>query len=156
MRPLAKIEGRLGALLEAEAGTEADAAGSPRAFVSELLSLSEEVLERWVASRGERPTLKRREGFRLLALHRQGAKGDPSFHAVRETCREIVYRYNLVSLDPDHAQAARRARIAARVAMHLFLFVTGKMETEKIGKFCCSSRPLHVGDAGGDRSREPI
>ena len=70
MRPLADIEVAI---------AEADADG--------LLRLSEEVIEHWVTARDEVPTSELREGFRLLALHRQGAKGDPSFNACRDTCR---------------------------------------------------------------------
>jgi hypothetical protein len=30
----------------------------------------------------------------------------------------------------------------ALVANHLFLFVSGKMETEQLGVFCCASKPV--------------
>ena len=63
----------------------------------ELLAQAEAVLEEWVKARGEVPTSEASEGFRLLALHRQGARGVPSFNACRETCREIAYRYNLLA-----------------------------------------------------------
>ena len=63
-----------------------------------LLRLAEEVLESWVTARGQTPTVDLREGFRLLALHHQGASGTPSFNACRETCREIAYT-TLLSLD---------------------------------------------------------
>ena len=63
------------------------------AAAENLLRASEEVLEHWVTAKGEIPTLEEREGFRLLALHRQGCKGDPSFNACRETCREVAYHY---------------------------------------------------------------
>jgi hypothetical protein len=82
------------------------------------------------------------EGFRLLGLHRAGAKGDPSFNACRETCRELVYHRNLVRLDPANADTVRRLRLGAMVAKHLSLFVGGKLETAGLGEFCCSSRPL--------------
>ena len=49
------------------------------------------------------------ESFRLLALHRQGARGVPSFNACRETCREIAYHYNLLG--------AKRAATSAPRAM---------------------------------------
>ena len=61
-----------------------------QAAANNLLKASEEVLEHWITARGEIPTDEEREGFRLLALHRQGAKGEPSFNACRETCREVV------------------------------------------------------------------
>ncbi len=112
--------------------------------VTELLAMSETVLEHWILAKGETPTEKEREGFRLLALHRQGAKGEPSFNACRETCRELVYHYNLVKLDPDHADIERRLTLALMIAKHLYLFVTGKMAEAGLGDFCCSSRPLHA------------
>lgn len=113
-----------------------------------LLTLGEEVLEHWVTARGEEPTDAEREGFRLLALHRQGANGNPSFNACRETCRELVYHYNLLTLDrepaPERPGETERLRMMALVANHLFLFVSGKIETRQLGEFCCSSKPLHA------------
>ena len=60
-------------------------------------------------ARADAPTRARVEGFRLLALHRQGAQGDPSFNACRETCRELVYHHNLVRARAGPSRAARRA-----------------------------------------------
>ena len=42
-----------------------------------LLGLAECILERWIEARGDAPTAGTREGFRLLALHRQGAQDAP-------------------------------------------------------------------------------
>lgn len=130
---MADIEARLDTL-EASGPVPADAA--------ELLALGEEVLENWVSGRGDAPTDERREGFRLLALHRQGSRDEPSFNACRETCRELVYHYNLLGLEPDGEDAGRRSRMMLLVARHLHLFVTGKMQVGQLGEFCCSSRPL--------------
>ncbi len=135
MRPLAEIEARIAELGQAPA---------PAVAAAELLALGEEVLCHWIAARGETPTLEKREGFRLLALHRQGAKGEPSFNACRETCRELVYHYNLIVMAPDHPEVRRRLSMAALVANHLLLFVGGKMEVAQLGEFCCSSRPLRA------------
>ena len=130
---VAAIGQRLDALIAAPATVE-DAA--------EMLALGEAILEHWVRARGKEPTHDEREGFRLLALHRQGADKDPSFNACRETCRELAYHYNLLALEPDHPETAQRARMMALVANHLYLFISGKMESEQLGEFCCSSRPL--------------
>lgn len=119
----------------------------PTAAASELLALGEIVLERWIIARGEVPTTETKEGFRLLALHRQGAKGDPSFNACRETARELVYHYNLVSLEPAHPDAAKRVRLAAMVAKHLALFVGGKLEVAGLGDFCCAAKPVRANEA---------
>lgn len=117
----------------------------PQAAAAELLGLSEAVLEKWVEARGDEPTTDTREGFRLLALHRQGAKGEPSFNACRETCREIAYYYNLITLEPGHAEITHRARLMQMVSTHLHLFISGKLEVAGLGDFCCSSKPVRLG-----------
>ena len=114
------------------------------AAAERLLRASEEVLEHWVTARGEEPTLEEREGFRLLALHRQGAKGDPSFNACRETCREIAYHYNLVTLQPGRTDITDRLGMMALVSKHLYLFISGKLQVAGLGEFCCSSRPIRA------------
>jgi hypothetical protein len=135
MRPLEAIEAELGAF-----SVRADGA----AAAAELLAVAEEVLERWVAARGEAPTSAKREGFRLLALHHQGARGVPSFNACRETCREIAYHYNLLRVQPADARAAHRQLMMALLVNHLALFVDGKIRVKGLGEFCCASRPLRV------------
>jgi hypothetical protein len=119
--------------------------GDPEAAAEELLRLGEQVLELWLEARGEVPGTEVREGFRLLAFHRQGARGDPSFNACRETCRELVYHYNLIRLEPAHPDREKRVRLAAMLAKHLALFVSGKMQVAGLGEFCCSAKPLRAG-----------
>ena len=108
----------------------------------ELLRASEEVIEHWIEARGEEPTSDKREGFRLLALHRQGAKGDPSFNACRETCREVVFHYNLVTMQPEHTDITDRLYMMSLVSKHLYLFISGKLQVAGLGEFCCSSKPI--------------
>ena len=137
MRPLADIERRLDGLT----GNQVPGTDFP-ATPAELLALGEEALEHWVLAKGLEPTQETRESSRLLALHRQGAAGDPSFNACRETCRELVYHYNLLTMDPQHEDNPRRLRMMALVANHLRLFLVGKMQVAGLGDFCCSSRPV--------------
>ncbi|WP_343079083.1 hypothetical protein [Ostreiculturibacter nitratireducens] len=106
----------------------------------EFLSMGEAILEAWLEAKGAVPTDATSEGFRLLALHRQAARGNPSFNACRETCREIVYHRNLIHSDPAAPETARRARLGAMVVRHLALFIGGKLESDGLGEFCCSSR----------------
>jgi hypothetical protein len=138
MIPFSETESRIDAL----AG-----AADPCAAVTDLLAVGEDILSHWIVARGETPTDATREGFRLLALHRQGARGEPSFNACRETCRELVYHYNLIAMEPAHPDTARRLRLAGMVAKHLYLFVSGKMEVAGLGEFCCSSRPIQAAQA---------
>ncbi len=140
MIPLANIEAGIGQFAHG-----APDAADPAAAAGEMLRYGEAILEHWLTAHGKVPTDRPHEGFRILALHRQGAKGDPSFNACRETCRELAYHYNLIALDPAHAETKQRLTMMAMVATHLYLFVSGKMETAALGEFCCSARPLRAG-----------
>ncbi len=137
MRSLAELETVFELPL---ATTDADVAAA------ELLKASEEVLEHWITARGDVPTSDEREGFRLLALHRQGAKGDPSFNACRETCREIAYHYNLVTMRDVYSDITDRLCMLVMISKHLFLFVSGKMQVAELGEFCCSAKPIRSAD----------
>jgi hypothetical protein len=133
VKPLAKIEAEIDSV-----------AGTDEAAAERLLALAEDVLEQWIAARGEEPTVEQVEGFHLLALHRQGTRGVPSFNACRETCREIAYHYNLLRLEPDAGRDEGRRRMMVMLTKHLALFVSGKMQIEGLGEFCCASRPLRM------------
>lgn len=140
MRSLAELE----AELEVPAG-DVDAAG--------LLAAAEEVLEHWVRARGGTPTAAEREGFRLLALHRQGTSGDPSFNACRETCREIAYHYNLLAAETRRERRVQLESMMIMLVRHLLLFVSGKLQVAQLGEFCCSSRPLRIESAATENSK---
>lgn len=131
---LAAIEGRIAALR--------DDPGPPHEALAELLRHGESIVEYWLAAHDQTPTRRTKEGFRLLALQAQGARLDPTFNACRETCRELVFHYNLVAAAPNDPQVEHRTRLAAMVAMHICLFVGGKLEEAGLGEFCCAARPL--------------
>ena len=135
MRSVADIELALAAV---------SATPDPTAAAEALLALSEEILEHWIVARGGQPTDATREGFRMLALHRQGSKGEPSFNACRETCREIAYHYNLITMQPESAEITDRVEMMKMISTHLFLFVSGKMQVAELGDFCCSSKPIRL------------
>ena len=136
MTKLAEIE----SCLERQTAVIAD----PLNEADRLLALAEDVLEIWVEARAGIPTKDKKEGFRLLALHRQGAKGEPSFNACRETCREIAYRYNQATGVFGDGDPAHSVRMMQFLVQHLFLFISGKMEEERLGEFCCSSRTMRL------------
>ena len=135
VRPLAEIEQRLDALEAGAVPVPAAAVGTGRHSARRCWSIGSR-------AKGLVPTQETREGFRLLALHRQGCTDDPSFNACRETCRELVYHHNLVTSDPQHPATPQRLTMMTMVARHLFLFVTGKMQVAALGDFCCASRPI--------------
>ena len=114
------------------------------ALAAEQLGLAETILEVWVEAHGGTPTDGQKEGFRLLALHAQGARGDPSFNACRETCREIVFYHNVIAAAGDPEERERALRLMVMVVRHLALFISGKLEVAGLGEFCCASRPLRT------------
>ena len=128
-----------------EARIEAAALLDDASFAARaMLDAAEDVVVKWIEARGDAPTSETREGFRLLALHRQGSQDVPSFNACRETCREIAYHYNVLRTDADTATRRQRQQMMAMLVRHLALFVNGKMEVEGLGEFCCASRPLRL------------
>ena len=135
-------EGDLTALLESpDDSLEAGIAER----TEQLLDIAEAAITAWLHAHDVPPTAGRVEGFRLLALHRQGARVDPSFNACRESCRELIFQCNMAQEEP--VQAARRLRLAAMVCRHLVLFVFGKLGEAALGEFCCAARPLRAAEA---------
>lgn len=128
--------------IEAEIEDWQPRTGEAAVQAGEILHLAEEVLENWLIAHQRSPTEKTHEGSRLLALHRQAAKGDPSFNACRETCREVAYRFNLIAAETNAAETTERLVMMRRLAHHLVLFISGKMEFAQLGEFCCASRPI--------------
>ncbi len=120
--------------------------GARREAAHRLLGFAEEALEAWIAARGETPTRELREGFRLLALHHQGAHGVASFNACRETCREIAYHYNVLTAEVAD-DAVHGLAMMGSLVRHLVFFVGGKLQVEGLGDFCCASRPVRQGEA---------
>ncbi|NNC36429.1 MAG: hypothetical protein HKO02_03150 [Hyphomonadaceae bacterium] len=135
MRTVAELEGFF-------EGPQPDVA--PVNLADEYLRAGEEILENWLIAHDREPTQDKKEGFRILALQRQGSKGDPSFNACRETARELVYHYNLITLNPEHKETEQRLKMAEMVAKHLILFVGGKLQVAGLGEFCCSSKSLRL------------
>lgn len=117
---------------------------SPLDAATFLLHVGEEALENWVIAQNKIPTDDKREGFRVLGLHRQGAKGEPSFNACRETTRELVYHYNLIRLEPNHPDTTHRLQLMQLVARHLVFFIGGKLQVAGLGEFCCAAKPIRL------------
>jgi hypothetical protein len=121
--------------------------GADASAPGEMLAVAEETLEQWLRAHDKVPTQDRKEGFRLLALHRQAAQGDPSFNACRETCREAAYRFNLAETGLPPAEWRSNIATMRRVVQHLVYFIGGKLRNAQLGEFCCASRPIRTNPA---------
>lgn len=135
MRSVAELE----AFMEGERPED-----NPAGYATDCLQVGEEILEHWIYAHAGEPTSDKKEGFRLLALQRQGSKGVPSFNACRETARELVYHYNLLTTEAEHKDTPNRMLMLSMVTKHLVLFVGGKLQVEGLGEFCCSSKGIRL------------
>ena len=127
-----------------ERDIDAPVCAPPGEEAARLLGFGEEVLALWSTAHGQAPTEETNEGFRLLALHRQGARGHPSFNACRETCRELAYHHKLLREPGEWTEAPRPLEMMRSIARHLALFIGGKLENAKMGEFCCAAKPLRL------------
>jgi len=66
----------------------------------------------------------------LLGAFRALARGDPSWNAIRENLRELVYYRNCVALGRRDALPAVPERMAVRLARHVYLYVKTRCERE--------------------------
>ena len=73
---------------------------------------------------------------------RPGACGEPSFNACRESCRGLVYHCNLLISQLGAERSGARARMMILLTSPLHLSVAGKLQGQRLGEFCCTSRLL--------------
>jgi hypothetical protein len=62
-------------------------------------------------------------GTDILATWKILVKGDPTWNAVRDNCRELVFYRNCVADAREDALPAEPARMAVRLARHIYLYV---------------------------------
>ena len=64
------------------------------------------------------------EAFKLLV------KGDPSWNAIRDNLRELVYYRNCIDLKRADALPARPDAMAVRTVRHIYLYLHSRSEQE--------------------------
>ena len=115
---LAAIDSEIGAL-EARVATAPDA---PLAEVLEpAISQVSATMRAYVEATGEKapppPDADILETWKILV------KGDPAWNAIRDNCRELVYYRNCVVAGQLDALPVAPARMAVRLARHVYLYV---------------------------------
>lgn len=66
----------------------------------------------------------------LLAVWKVLVKGEPSWHAIRDNCRELVYYGNCIATGRTDALPGAAGRMAARTARHIFLYTTTRVRQQ--------------------------
>lgn len=62
-------------------------------------------------------------GTDLLAVFKVLVKGEPTWNAIRDNCRELVYYGNCINMGREDALPAAAEKMAVRTVRHIFLYV---------------------------------
>jgi len=89
--------------------------------VDESIALVRDLITAYVAEEGVKgipePTADLLEVFKLLV------KGEPSWHAIRDNCRELVYYRNCINMERGDALPQVPEKMAVRTARHVYLYI---------------------------------
>jgi hypothetical protein len=115
---LEAIDGRV-ASLETRVATAADL---PLADVLEpAIRLVNETLGAYIEAAGAKAPPA--QDADILETWKLLVKGDPSWNAIRDNCRELVYYRNCLAGGRADVLPAAPARMAVRLARHVYLYV---------------------------------
>jgi hypothetical protein len=109
------------ALRTLETTLKAAAPLSLGAIVGQSIALTTRLLRACIAADGGKvvpePSADILDVFRVLV------KGEPSWNAIRDNCRELVYYRNCLSMGREDALPTVPAAMAVRTARHVFWYV---------------------------------
>jgi hypothetical protein len=100
------------------------AAGEPLALEPALAAASAAalaLLRAYIAAEGKKPVPA--EDADLLEAFKVLVKGDPSWNAIRDNLRELVYYRNCLAAARADALPAVPEKMAVRLARHVYLYV---------------------------------
>ncbi len=91
------------------------------ATVDHALSLVSQLLIACIADEREKqiPTA----GTDILDLFKVLVKGEPSWNAIRDNCRELVYYRNCINMGREDALPPVAEKMAVRTARHVYLYM---------------------------------
>jgi hypothetical protein len=115
---LAAVEAGLAELEAALAQTHAP---SLRELVERASALLVRLFSAYVVQEGAKPVPPPQAG--LLESFGALRRGDPSWNAIRDNCRELVYYLNCINMGRQDALPAHPERMALRTARHVYLYV---------------------------------
>lgn len=113
-----RVDGDLAALeRDITAGAEPPLA----ATVEQAIALVRQLLVARIAAEGGKPVPD--ASADILEVFRVLVKGEPSWTALRDNCRELVYYRNCINMERQDALPAAPARMAVRTARHVYLYI---------------------------------
>jgi hypothetical protein len=91
------------------------------ATVEQALAMVRQLLVACIAAEGSKPVPA--ASADILEVFKVLVKGEPSWTAIRDNCRELVYYRNCINMQRQDALPAAPARMAVRTARHVYLYV---------------------------------
>lgn len=117
-REFTAVDGELSALEQCTAGSHALTLAST---VKQAASLVQRLLTAYVVDAGRKAAPG--TDADLLATFKVLVKGEPTWNAIRDNCRELVYYGNCINMGREDALPAAAEKMAVRTARHIFLYV---------------------------------
>jgi hypothetical protein len=115
---LEEIDGRI-ETLEARVASAGDA---PLAEILEpAIRAMSETMRAYIEGVGEKSPPP--PNADILDIWQRLVKGDPTWNAIRDNCRELVYYRNCIAGGRTEALPAAPARMAVRLVRHVYLYV---------------------------------
>jgi len=118
VRAFADVDARLKPLEERiNRGERLPLAGT----VEQSITLIQDLIAAYLMEEGKKPisdsTADLLEVFKVLV------KGEPSWHAIRDNCRELVYYRNCINMEQRDALPPVPEKMAVRTARHVYLYI---------------------------------
>lgn len=96
--------------------------------VARSIALVRQLVTAYIADAGEKPVPD--ESADILDVLKLLVKGDPSWTAIRDNCRELVYYRNCINMEREDALPAVPAKMAVRTARHVYLYIRTRCARE--------------------------
>lgn len=90
------------------------------AVLPECIALMDQLMRALLADQGRAAP---EPGSDVLDVWKALVKGDPTWNAVRDNLRELVYYRNCLAMDRADALPANPAHMAVRTARHIYLYM---------------------------------
>jgi hypothetical protein len=119
---LERIDRELAAL---EGALAAGGAGAVDATLEQAIALVTRTMRAWLDAVGKPAPPPDAD---VLDVWKALVKGDPTWNAIRDNCRELVYYRNCLALGRADALPALPHRMAVRTARHVFLYVRSRAQ----------------------------
>jgi hypothetical protein len=97
--------------------------------VEKSIALIRQLVIAYIADAGEKPPPD--ASADILDVFKLLVKGEPSWTAIRDNCRELVYYRNCINMEREDALPAAPAKMAVRTVRHVYLYIRTRCIRER-------------------------